>query len=79
VERISPRMADGESAVAIYEIMPSHDGWLLTRNHLAEGTLDTKMAAFDSAVEAAMADLLAGRGIVINVASNADEERLKAS
>ncbi|MHB8886833.1 MAG: hypothetical protein ACYC5H_17450 [Methylovirgula sp.] len=66
----SARIDRETGSVATYEIVQTSDGWLILHNGRAEGALDTKMAAFDAIVEAAMTDILSGHGVVIKVEGN---------
>lgn len=52
---------------AVYEIVRMADGWRLRHDGKDLGTLDTRMAAFDASVEAAMTSLLSGYGVIITV------------
>jgi hypothetical protein len=56
-----------DGPIVAYEIVSSTDGWNILQDSRTIGTLDTRMAAFDSVVQAAMTDMLSGHGVVIKV------------
>lgn len=54
-------------AVISYEIVLNDDGWTILQGGRTLGALDTRMAAFDTAVQSAMTDMLSGNGVSITV------------
>ncbi|TAL81610.1 MAG: hypothetical protein EPN75_03900 [Beijerinckiaceae bacterium] len=54
-------------AAISYEIVLNDDGWTILQGDRTLGTLNTRMAAFDTAVQSAMADMLSGNGVSITV------------
>jgi len=62
-------------SIARYDIARTQEGWTIFRNGSAETSLETKRAAFEEVVEAVLAQILEGQGIVITVASDAEDSK----
>ena len=56
-----------EHSIATYEIIHEGDSWMIIHDSKKLGALDTRMAAFDSCVEAARSSILCGHGVNIKL------------
>jgi hypothetical protein len=59
-----------------YEIMRRPDGWAVMHDANRETVLDSKMAAFDAAVSAAVGSMGSGLGAIIRVPAAPEEQSL---
>jgi hypothetical protein len=56
-----------DGPIVAYEIVAAANGWSILQNDRKIGALDTRMAAFNSILEAAMTDMLSGHGVTIKI------------
>ncbi|MGO9133689.1 MAG: hypothetical protein ACLP8A_06525 [Methylovirgula sp.] len=56
-----------EHSIATYEIIHEGDGWTILHEGKKLDALDTRMAAFDSCVEAARGSIRCGHGVNIKL------------
>lgn len=63
----APDLRAENGPIVSYEIAATADGWEIRKEGRKIGALDTRMAAFDSVVQAAMTDMLSGHGVAIKV------------
>lgn len=67
------RAVDTAAPAANYDVAHTADGWTIFHDGRREGALDTKTAAFDSAVAAAVVAIRSGRKAVIKAAADMQE------